>query len=109
MIQATTTSAGTVLERAYHWERTTPDEVYLVQPMGGGVVRELTWKQALDEARRIAAYLKSLELPERSHVALFSKNSAWWILADLAIDGSTPHDTSLFGADRFAPVASVAA
>jgi len=85
MIQATTTSAGTVLERAYHWERTTPDEVYLVQPMGGGVVRELTWKQALDEARRIAAYLKSLELPERSHVALFSKNSAWWILADLAI------------------------
>jgi long-chain acyl-CoA synthetase len=84
MTQATD-SAQTVLEQGYHWERTTPDKVYLVQPMGGSLVKELTWKQAFEEARRIATYLGSLELPEKSHIALFSKNSAWWILADLAI------------------------
>jgi long-chain acyl-CoA synthetase len=84
MTQATQT-ASTVLEQAYHWEQTTPDEVYLVQPMGGPAVKELTWRQAFDEARRIATYLGSLDLPENSHIALFSKNSAWWILADLAI------------------------
>ena len=39
----------------------------------------------MDQARRVAAYLKSLDLPENSHIALFSKNSAWWILSDLAI------------------------
>jgi long-subunit acyl-CoA synthetase (AMP-forming) len=84
MTQAATTTE-LPLDRAYHWEETTPDRIYLVQPMGGGVVQELTWKQALDQARRMASHLQSLELPEKSHVALFSKNSAWWILADLAI------------------------
>ena len=84
MTEATATS-DLVLDRALHWERTTPDAVYLVQPMGGGLVKELTWKQGMDQARRMAAHLKSLDLPAHSHVALFSKNSAWWILADLAI------------------------
>jgi len=31
------------------------------------------------------------------------------ILADLALAGSTPHDTSLFGVDRFAPLSRMAA
>ena len=31
-------------------------------------------KAAVDEARRMAAYLKSLDLPDRSHIALCSKN-----------------------------------
>ena len=33
----------------------------------------------------MAAYLRSLDLPERSQIAIFSKNTAWWVLADLAI------------------------
>ncbi|RMG98012.1 MAG: AMP-binding acetyl-CoA synthetase [Deltaproteobacteria bacterium] len=73
------------LHHAYEWERKTPDRPWLVQPMGQGVVREMTWRQAMDEVRRMAAHLASLDLPPGSHVALFSKNSAWWILADLAI------------------------
>jgi len=76
-----------LLECAYHWEKNTPDKVFFTQPMGGGDanIKQWTWKEALDEARRVAAYLKSLDLPDRSHIALCSKNCAWWIIADLAI------------------------
>ena len=75
----------TVLDWAYHWEETKPDTVWLTQPMGDGEVKDLTWKEGLDEARRMAAHLKTLDLPENCNIALFSKNSAWWFLADLAI------------------------
>jgi long-subunit acyl-CoA synthetase (AMP-forming) len=74
-----------VLASAYEHERTMPERPYLTQPMGGGVVKEWTWRQALGEARRMAAYLRGLGLPAGSHIAILSKNSAHWILADLAI------------------------
>ncbi len=73
------------LDLALHWERTTPDAPYLTQPVGGGQVQTLTWGEALTEARRMAAHLVSRELPAGSRIAIFSKNCAHWILADLAI------------------------
>lgn len=73
------------LHAAYHWEKTAPDKLWFTQPTGGGKLREYTWKEAMNEARRMAAHLRSLDLPAGSHIALFSKNSAWWIMADLAI------------------------
>ncbi len=75
----------TPLEGAYHWESAAPEKVYLTQPMGGGRVVDLTWKETMDQARRMAAHLLSLELEPGSHVALFSKNMAHWLMADLAI------------------------
>ena len=27
-----------IIENAYHWESTTPDRRYFIQPMGGGVL-----------------------------------------------------------------------
>ncbi len=75
----------TLLDRAYHWEKTTPGRVYLTQPVGGGEVREITWKQALEQARQMAAHLRSLKLGEPSQIAIFTKNTAWFIIADLAI------------------------
>ncbi len=76
-----------LLECAYHWEKNDPDRVYFTQPMGGGDanIKTWTWKEAVGEARRMAAYLKSLNLPEKSNIALCSKNCAHWIIADLAI------------------------
>jgi len=73
------------LDMVYHWEKTTPDSVYMTQPDGKGEVIHYTWKHAVDEARRMAAYLKSLELPAKSRVGLISKNCAHWIMADWAI------------------------
>ncbi|MEM1414165.1 MAG: AMP-binding protein [Myxococcota bacterium] len=73
------------LAGAYHFETSRKNEIWLTQPMGGGQVLELTWGEAMDQARRMAAYLKTLDLPAQSQIALFSKNSAWWIISDLAI------------------------
>ena len=73
------------LQRLYQWEQTTPDKTVFTQPMGGGVVREWTWKQAVDEVRRMAAWLKGLNLEPGTRIALLAKNSAHWMMADWAI------------------------
>lgn len=73
------------LQRAYRWERERADIVFLTQPMGGGQIREWTWAQAMGEARRVAAWLQSQNWPAGSKVALMSKNTAWWVMSDLAI------------------------
>lgn len=73
------------LDYVYEHARERPGDVWLTQPMGGGKIVDLTFKQAVDEALRMAAHLRSLDLPKQSNIALFSKNSAWWFLADLAI------------------------
>jgi long-chain acyl-CoA synthetase len=73
------------LKRLHHWAATAPDRVYLVQPLADGAVREFTWAQVLDEARRIAAHLAAQGWAPGSRVAILSKNSAWWYLSDFAI------------------------
>jgi long-chain acyl-CoA synthetase len=78
------------LQRLYHWEKAAADRVVFTQPYdgaakGAGPVRTWTWKQALDETRRMAAHLKSLNLPPRSNIALISKNCAHWLMTDWAI------------------------
>lgn len=81
------TDSKNLLDCVYHWEKHTPDRMFFTQPMGGGDanIKTWTWKEAVDEARRMAAYLKSLDLPDRSSIALCSKNCAYWVIADLAI------------------------
>jgi long-chain acyl-CoA synthetase len=76
-----------VLEWAYHWEKNAPERVAMTQPLGGGNdnVKDYTWAEMMDQARRMASHLKSLGLPEKSQVAICSKNCAHWIMADLAI------------------------
>ncbi len=73
------------LERAYHWEKQQGSRIYLTQPLGGGAVRDITWTQALDEARRMAAHLQSLGFAPGAKIAILAKNSAHFMLADLAI------------------------
>ncbi len=77
------------LQRLYHWEKTTPERMVFTQPYEGaakgGQVRTWTWKEALDETRRMAAHLKSLNLPPKSNIALISKNTAHWMFTDWAI------------------------
>ena len=69
----------------YRWERERADKIFLTQPLGGGGLRDITWAQAGDEARRIATWLTAQGWPAGSNVAILGKNSAHWILADLAI------------------------
>jgi long-chain acyl-CoA synthetase len=73
------------LERLYRWERERANKLFLTQPYGGGRLREWTWLQAAREIRRMAGYLKAQNWEPGSHVAILSKNCAWWVMADLAI------------------------
>ncbi len=81
----TAASSPTVLHRFLHWEKTQPDAIYLTQPLPGGSVVDYSWRQVGDQARRVAAHLRALKLPPKSNIALLGKNSAHWIIADLAI------------------------
>ncbi len=78
-------SSKLALQRLYHWEKTAPDRVVLTQPMGGGVVTEFTWRQLMDQSRRMAAHLKAQGIGPGDKVALISKNTAWWLMTDFAI------------------------
>jgi long-subunit acyl-CoA synthetase (AMP-forming) len=73
------------LARIQHWERARADRPFLTQPMGQGSVRTWTWGQAMDESRRLAAFLKAQNWPAGSSVAILSKNCAYWVMADFAI------------------------
>ena len=73
------------LQRLYHWERTQPGQIALVQPLGQGAVLELTWSQVADQVRRMAAHLQAQGWESGSKVAILSKNCAWWLMSDLAI------------------------
>ncbi|MFN0163718.1 MAG: AMP-binding protein [Burkholderiales bacterium] len=81
----TITAADLPLARAYRWEKERANEIYLTQPMGGGVVRDWTWAQAMDETRRMAVWLKAQGFEPGARIAIMSKNTAWWIMADVAI------------------------
>ena len=73
------------LQRLFHLEKTAPDRVAMTQPTGGGQVRDYTWRQVMDEVRRMAAHLKSLNLEPGARIALLAKNSAHWMMSDFAI------------------------
>ncbi len=78
-------NAPTLLHQFLVWERERPDAIYLTQPFPDGRVVDYSWAEVGDQARRMAAYLRSLQLPPLSSIALLGKNSAHWIIADLAI------------------------
>ncbi|MGB7739621.1 MAG: AMP-binding protein [Steroidobacteraceae bacterium] len=73
------------LQRLYYWEKTAPDRVALTQPLGGGVVRDYTWREVLDQSRRMAAHLQAIGLQRGDRVAILSKNTAYWLMSDFAI------------------------
>lgn len=73
------------IDRFLHWEKTQPQKVYMTQPFPDGSVKDYTWAEVGDQVRRMARYLLSLDLPKSSHIAILGKNSAHWIMADLAI------------------------
>jgi long-chain acyl-CoA synthetase len=74
-----------ILEHIYDHEFAQTDRVFLTQPVGGGQVVDYTWAQTLDEARRMGTHLKSLGLAPGARIAILGKNSAHFILAELAI------------------------
>nr|WP_315495458.1 AMP-binding protein [uncultured Rhodoferax sp.] len=77
--------AKLILDYVYDHEATLADQVYLTQPTGGGQVKDYTWRQVMDESRRMAAHLKAQNLAPGARIAILSKNCAHFIMAELAI------------------------
>ena len=74
----------TMVENFCHWEENTPNNIYLSQPVGDEYI-DFTFKEAGNQARRMATALKAMNFPEKSHIGIVSKNCAHWIISDLAI------------------------
>ncbi len=79
-----TKKVNSLIEYFYHWEKETPDKVFLRQPKGEHW-HTLTYAQAGQEARKITTALREKGLKAGDHVGILSKNCYHWILADLAI------------------------
>lgn len=77
-------AATTLLHCFLHWEKVQGDAIFLTQPSGGDLM-DISWAAAGQDARRLAAQLVALGIPRGSRVALLGKNSAHWVIADLAI------------------------
>jgi long-chain acyl-CoA synthetase len=60
------------------------DEVWLRQPVAGEE-RTWTWAQAADEVGRMATALRAKDLATGSTIAISGRNTAHWVMADLAI------------------------
>ena len=79
------TDAKLILDHVYDHAATQPGRVLLTQPVGGGAVVDYTWGRTVDEARRIAAHLRSLGIVPGARIALLTKNCAHFLMAELAI------------------------
>lgn len=73
------------LERFYFWEKNQPGKVCFTQPMGNGIIKDLTWAEVGRQVRSMANFLKSLGVKPGDRIAILSKNCAHWIMSDLAI------------------------
>lgn len=74
-----------ILDYVFDHEVAQANRVWLTQPIGSDAVRDYTWTQALDEARRMAAHLRSMGLQPGDRVGMLSKNCAHFFIAELAI------------------------
>lgn len=72
------------LEQFLHWEKATPHNIFLKQPVKGEW-REISFLEAGRQARILAQALLNQGLKPGSKVAILSKNCAHWFIADLAI------------------------
>ena len=77
-------SYPTLLEMFYRFEKGKANQVFLSEPIAGKAMPH-TWQQAGVSIRKMAGALSALNLPAGSRIAIIGKNSAHWIMADLAI------------------------
>jgi long-subunit acyl-CoA synthetase (AMP-forming) len=74
-----------LLDYVYEHETGRANQTIFTQPTGGGAVATYTWAQAMDQARRMAAHLKAQGFEPGSRIGILSKNTAHFIMAELAI------------------------
>ena len=96
-----------ILDHVFDNEAKHADRIFLTQPLGGGPVADYTWRQVLEQSRRMAAHLQSLGLPRGARVAILSKNCAHFFMAELAIWLSGCTTVAIFPTETAATVGYV--
>lgn len=81
---STAASIPSPLEKLYDLEKNHADKVYMVQPTDTGV-KNFTWGETIPLARKVAAHIKTYRFSKGTRIALLAKNSAEWIITDIAI------------------------
>ncbi|HEY6352982.1 MAG TPA: AMP-binding protein [Burkholderiaceae bacterium] len=79
------TEGPLILDQVFDHEAGHPDRVYLTQPLGGGPAVDYTWRQVLDQSRRMATHLQSRGFERGARIAILSKNCAHFFMAELAV------------------------
>lgn len=74
----------TPLDNFYHWEKNTPEAIYLRQPYGREWVN-YSYREAGIISRKLVAAMRKLGLEKGDKIGILSKNCCHWILADIAI------------------------
>lgn len=72
------------LENFLHWAKHTPQQLYLRQPIGKQYL-DYSYAAAATEVKKIAQFIQNNLHEGSKNVGILSKNSAHWLLADLAI------------------------
>jgi long-subunit acyl-CoA synthetase (AMP-forming) len=75
------------LENFLHWAKQTPTQLYLRQPQENQFI-DYSYYNAAVEVRKIAQYIQDCLKKGSKNVGILSKNSAHWIMADLAISAA---------------------
>jgi long-chain acyl-CoA synthetase len=73
------------LKRIYAREQNAPSQPLFTQPVNNGQLLNWTWASAMQEVRRMAAWIDAQHFPPSSNIVILSKNCAWWLMADFAI------------------------
>ncbi len=72
------------LENFLHWAQHTPEHLYLRQPIGDQYI-DYSYSAAASEVKKIAQFIQNTLNEGSKNVGILSKNSAHWMMADLAI------------------------
>jgi long-chain acyl-CoA synthetase len=72
------------LDNFLHWAKHTPKNLYLRQPIEDRYL-DYSFERSASEVKKIAQFIQNNLKDGPRHVGIMSKNSAHWILSDLAI------------------------
>lgn len=75
---------NTLLNYFLSHEKEKAQEVFLRQPYGRNW-KDYTFSEVGTKARKLASFIKSQNIDEKTNIAILSKNCAEWIIVDLAI------------------------
>ena len=78
-------SSKLILDYIYEHEAKRANEIYLTQPMGGGKVVDFTWGEMMNQSRKMATYLKAQGFEPGARIGILSKNTAHFMMSELAI------------------------